>query len=79
MVLIKSARPHEGANLALRLAEALDIPGASSELIRHIQRCYGYGHRLDDGDRHYFEGLQHILSSVQRHQHHPIPRWRRRT
>ena len=71
VVLIKAARPHEGASLARRLAAALDIPGASLELIRHIQRCYGYGHRLDDGDRHYFQGLQHILTSVQRHQQHP--------
>ncbi|GAG42643.1 unnamed protein product, partial [marine sediment metagenome] len=29
VVLIKSCRPHEHASLALRLAEALEIPGAS--------------------------------------------------
>ena len=46
VVLIKSCRPHESASLALRLAEALEIPGASLELIRQIQRCYGYGQRV---------------------------------
>ena len=63
-ILIKSCRPHESAGLALRLAAALEIPGASLELIRQIQRCYGYGQRLDDNDRRYFSGLQHILSSI---------------
>ncbi len=32
-VLIKSCRPHESASLALKLADALEIPGASLELI----------------------------------------------
>ena len=64
VILIKSCRPHESASLALRLAEALEIPGASLELIRQIQRCYGYGQRLDQKDVEYCHGLQHALSSV---------------
>jgi hypothetical protein len=65
--LIKSCRPHENASLALKLADALEISGASLEIIRQIQRCYGYGHRLDNNDIHYFSGLQHILSSITHH------------
>ncbi len=64
VVLIKSCRPHERANFTLRLAEALELPGASLELIRRIQRCYGYGHRMDEKDIQYWTDLQHILSSV---------------
>ncbi|MEA1991361.1 MAG: transposase [Thermodesulfobacteriota bacterium] len=64
VILIKSCRPHESASLALRLAEALEIPGPSLELIRQIQRCYGYGQRLDQKDVEYYHGLQHVLSSV---------------
>lgn len=66
-ILIKSCRPHENASLALKLADALEIPGASLEIIRQIQRCYGYGHRLDNNDIQYFSGLQHILSSIAHH------------
>ena len=66
-ILIKSCRSHENANLALKLADALEIPGASLEIIRQIQRCYGYGHRLDTNDIQYFSGLQHILSSIAYH------------
>ena len=36
VILIKSCRPHESASLALRLAEALEISGASLRLIRRI-------------------------------------------
>ena len=64
VILIKRARPHENASLALRLADALEIEGASLEIIRQIQRCYGYGQSLDEGDIHYFHGIQHILSSI---------------
>ena len=64
VILIKSCRSHESASLALRLAEALEIPGASLALIRRIQRCYGYGQRLDEKDVQYYHGLQHTLSSV---------------
>lgn len=67
VVLIKSCRPHESSSLALRLAEALQLPGASLELIRKIQRCYGYGQRLDQKDVEYYHGLQHALSSVAIH------------
>lgn len=66
VVLVKSARPHEHASLALRLANALEVPGASLELIRQIQRCHGYGQKLDDSDLAYYNALQHILDSVQR-------------
>ncbi len=64
VILIKSCRSHESASLALRLAEALEIHGASLELIRQIQRCYGYGQRLDQKDVEYYRGLQHVLGSV---------------
>jgi len=67
VVLIKSARQHECASLALKLYPALDIPGASLKTIRHICRCYGYGQRLNAKDREYFSGLQHILSSIEVH------------
>ena len=68
VLLIKSARRHECASLALRLATVLQIPNASLDSIRQIQRCYGYGQRLDQKDREYFHELQHILNSVERHQ-----------
>jgi hypothetical protein len=67
VVLIKSARPHENASLALRLSHALQIPGASLELIRQIQRCHGWGQNLDSKDVEYFHELQHILESVNRY------------
>jgi hypothetical protein len=64
IILIKSARPHERANYALRVANAMEMPGADLELVRMVQRCHGYGQRLDDRDLQYFKGLQHILDSV---------------
>ena len=67
IVLIKSSRPHERASHALRLAEALQIPGADLELIRLVQRCHGYGQRMDQKDIVYFRDLQHILDSVAKH------------
>jgi hypothetical protein len=67
VVLIKSCRPHESASYALRLAEALKIAGASLELIRLIQRCYGYGQRMGEKDIQYYHGLQHVLRSMQFH------------
>jgi hypothetical protein len=63
-VLVKFSRPHERANHTLRLAEALQIDGADLEIIRSIQRCHGYGQRMDEKDIEYFGGLQHILNSV---------------
>ena len=48
-VLIKSCRPHECASFALRMADGLEIPNASLDRIRQIQRCYGYGQRLRQG------------------------------
>ena len=67
VLLIKLARRHESASLALRLADALQIPNASLDITRQIQRCYGYGQRLDKKDIEYFHELQHILKSVQRY------------
>ena len=64
VILIKSCRPHESASYALRMAEALNIAGASLDLIRHIQRCYGYGQRLDEQDVRYYHDLQHVLRSM---------------
>ena len=64
ITLIKSSRPHERASHALRLAEALQISGADMELIRLVQRCHGYGQRMDQKDIVYFKDLQHILNSV---------------
>jgi hypothetical protein len=67
IVLIKSSRPHERASHALRLAEALQIPGADLDLIRLVQRCHGHGQRMDKKDIIYFKDLQHILDSVAKH------------
>ena len=64
ILLIKSSRPHERASHALRLAEALQIPGSDLSLIRLAQRCHGYGQRMGQEDIEYFKGLQHILNSV---------------
>ncbi len=64
IILIKSSRPHERANYTLKLAKALEIQGASLNLIRRVQRCYGFGHRMDERDVLYYQGLQHILTSV---------------
>jgi len=70
-VLVKSARAHESASLALRLAKALDLPGASLPVVRQIQRSYGYGQNLDEKDVAHFSALQHLLDSVSRHLHQP--------
>jgi len=65
VVLIKTAREHEHSNYALRLAEALHIPGASLEIIRRIHRCWGYGQRHDENDRAFYSGLQKIMASIE--------------
>ena len=72
VVLTKASRPHERANYALKLAEALEIPDASLDLIRQIQRCHGYGQRKDEKDLHYWSGWQHILESVERQKSRPV-------
>ena len=64
-VLIKTARGHEHSNYALRLAEALEIPGASLDIIRRINRCWGYGQRNDENDRKYYYGLQKIMEAIE--------------
>ena len=65
VVLIKTVHSHEHSSYALRLAEALDIPGAKLDIIRRIHRCWGYGQRHDENDRTFFSGLQKIMSSVE--------------
>ncbi len=65
VVLIKTVRKHEHSNYALRLAEALEIPGASLDIIRRIHRCWGYGQRHDDNDREFYSGLQKIMASIE--------------
>jgi len=67
VILIKSCRPHESSSYALRLAEALGISGTTLDLIRQIQRCYGYGQGLADNDVRYYHGLQHVLGSYAFH------------
>ncbi len=64
VILVKTSRPHERANYTLRLAKALKFEGADLETIRLIQRCHGYGQRMNEKDIEYFGGLQHILNSV---------------
>jgi hypothetical protein len=67
VVLVKAARPHENSSLALRLANALQLSDATLDHIRLIQRCYGYGQRLDENDVRFFAGLQHLLTAVAYH------------
>ncbi len=65
--LVRAARPHANSSYILHLAEALQIPGATLELIQCIQRSYGYGQRLDDEDVRFYGELQKILASVEHH------------
>ena len=64
-VLIKTVHSHEHSSYALRLSEALNIPGAHLDIIRRIHRCWGYGQRHDENDRNFFSGLQKIISCVE--------------
>lgn len=64
VVLIKTARPHEHANYALKIALALKLPGASLDIIRRIQRCWGYGQRSVENDRKYYYVLQKIMEAI---------------
>ena len=66
VLLIKSARPHERANYALTMADALGIQDVSLDIIRDIQRCHGHGQRMDERDMLFWSGLQHILESVEK-------------
>ena len=65
VVLVKRARPHASSSNILTLARALKLPGATLELIRRIQRSFGYGQRLDEHDVQFYGDLQKILASVQ--------------
>lgn len=71
VVLIKIAWPHENSSHALRLAQALELPGATLEHIRLIQRSHGYGQRLDQNDIQFFNGLQQIFAAVAHHKMMP--------
>jgi len=73
VLLIKSARPHERANYALTLADALGIQNVSLDIIREIHRCHGYGQRMDERDMLFWSGLQHILESVERQKRRTKP------
>lgn len=66
ILLINFARPHERANYALTLADALGIQNVSLDIIRDIQRCHGHGQRMDEKDMQFWTGLQHILESVEK-------------
>ncbi|KKK61281.1 hypothetical protein LCGC14_3015900, partial [marine sediment metagenome] len=65
VVLIKTVHSHEHSSYALRLAEALDIPGAKLDIIRRIHRCWGYGQRNNENDRKYYYGLQKIMEAIE--------------
>lgn len=65
VVLIKFVRSHEHSSYSLRLAEAMEIPGATLDIIRRIHRCWGYGQRCDETDQKFYSELQKIISSVE--------------
>jgi len=68
VVLVRSAYPHAGTSSIVTLARALNIQGATIEIIRRIQRSYGYGHRQDEKDVNFYHNLQKILESVNHRQ-----------
>lgn len=63
--IVRAARPHANSSYVVQLANALQIPGATLELVYRIQRSYGYGQRLDKEDVLFFGELQRILSAVE--------------
>jgi hypothetical protein len=71
VVLVKRARPHAGSSNILTLAQALNIPDATIEIIRRIQRSYGYGQRQDKNDVEFYNNLQKIIESITHY--HPSP------
>jgi len=64
VVLVRSAYPHAGTSSILTLAQAINIPDVTIELICRIQRSYGYGQRQDEQDVMFYRNLQKILESV---------------
>ena len=68
VVLVKRARPHAGSSNILTLAQALNIPDATIEIIRRIQRSYGYGQRQDEKDVEFYNNLQKIIESITHYQ-----------
>ncbi|MGD8294486.1 MAG: helix-turn-helix domain-containing protein, partial [Desulfobacterales bacterium] len=68
VVLVRSAYPHAATSSILTLAQALNIAAATIELIRRIQRSYGYGQRQDQADVIFYHNLQKILQSVKHRQ-----------
>jgi hypothetical protein len=68
VVLVRSAYPHAATGSILTLAQALNIADVTIELIRRIQRSYGYGQRQDQADVIFYHNLQKILQSVKHRQ-----------
>ena len=67
VVITREARPHVNSRYIITLANGLQIPGATLELIHRVQRSHGYGQRLDKNDVQFFGELQKILEAVKRH------------
>jgi len=65
VVVVRSARPHANSASIVTLAAALKLPGATLEIIYRIQRSYGWGQRLDERDRRFYDELQKIIASIQ--------------
>ena len=65
VVVVRSARAHANSASIVTLAEALKLPGPSLERVYRIQRSYGWGQRLDDRDRRFYDDIQKIMSSIQ--------------
>jgi transposase len=65
--VVRAARPHANSSYIVQLAAALQIPGATLELVYRIQRSHGHGQRLDKEDALFFGELQRILASVEQY------------
>jgi len=68
VILINEARPHTNCGHIQTLANALQLPNVSIDVIRRIQRSYGYGQRQNEADRKFYRGLQKIFKSISYHQ-----------
>ena len=66
VVLLKAAYPHCNIRNILTLAQALNLPGASIEHIRRIQRSHGYGQRQDASDERFYSNLQKVKNSARK-------------
>jgi len=63
--LVRTARPHANTSSIVQLIDALEIGQTDLEMLYRIQRSHGYGQRLDDTDRRFYEELQKILGSLE--------------